>query len=231
MANKERYSRNAETFSWEEMARIQQKSICVIGCGGLGGCVIQSFARFGVRKITVVDGDVFVESNLNRQIFSDQKVLGQKKAIVIQEALKLINEEVEVVAYTEMLTAENAAMILSNHDLVVDCLDNIETRHVVAKQCTKLAIPMVHGAIGGFYGQVANIFPGDRMMDKIYAKQNHQVEGIEKKLGNPPFIPQAIAAIQCSEGLKILSGKGRILRNELLYIDLWDNSFETITFM
>ena len=230
MANKERYSRNAEAFSWEEMARIQQKSICVIGCGGLGGCVIQSFARFGVGKITVVDGDVFVESNLNRQIFSDQKVLGQKKAIVIQEALKLINEEVEVVAYAEMLTAENAAMILSNHDLVVDCLDNIETRHVVAKQCAELAIPMVHGAIGGFYGQVANIFPGDGMMDKIYAKQNHQVEGIEKKLGNPPFIPQAIAAIQCSEGLKILSGKGRVLRNELLYIDLWDNSFEIITF-
>ena len=230
MMIKERYSRNAETFSQEEMALIKEKKVCVIGCGGLGGHVIQSFVRFGIKEITIIDGDIFAKNNLNRQVFSSEVTLGSNKALVVQAALWDINSEVKVTAYPEMLTEDNAETILSGQDIVIDCLDNIATRHIIAKYCTNLEIPLVHGAIGGFYGQVANIFPADGMMDYIYKKEHEEGGGIEKRLGNPPFMPQLVAAIQCSEGLKILSGRSEVLRNELLHIDLLHNNFETIKF-
>lgn len=230
MKIEERYSRNAEAFSAEEMARIRKKSACIIGCGGLGGHVIQSLARFGVGRLTIVDGDVFTESNLNRQIFSNAETLGQNKARVIQATLVSINPDVAVTAVPEMLTAENGAEILAGHDLAVDCLDNVSVRMLAAELCTKLEIPMVHGAIGGFFGQVANIFPGDQMMRRVYPKGEATELGAESALGNPAFMSQIVAGIQCCEGLKMLAGRGNILRNDILFIDLLENSSELVHF-
>lgn len=231
MERKERYIRNAETFSWEEMANIQKKWVCVAGCGGLGGYVCQALARFGVGKITIVDGDIFNESNLNRQAFANTKTLGMNKALAAKEALTLINPDVAVKARPVMLSSENAAEILQEHDLAIDCLDSISTRFLLAKQCSGQGIPMVHGAIAGFYGQIANIFPGDGLLDLIYPDKGDAVHGLEKKLGNPAFTPQLVSAIQCSEALKLLAGRQNILRHSMLYVDLLNNSYEIIEFV
>lgn len=231
MERKERYIRNAETFSWDEMERIQKKSICVVGCGGLGGYVCQTLARFGVGKITTIDGDVFNESNLNRQAFANTKTLGMNKALAAREALTLINPDVAVMAHPVMLSSENAAELLQGHDLAIDCLDSIPSRFLLAKQCSDQGIPMVHGAIAGFYGQIANIFPGDDLLDLIYPNKGETISGLEKKLGNPAFTPQLVSAIQCSEALKLLAGRQNILRHSMLHIDLLNNSYETIALL
>jgi len=230
MEYKERYIRNAESFSWEEMENIKKKSICVAGCGGLGGYVCQTLARFGVGKITIIDGDIFNESNLNRQAFANTKTLGMNKALTAKKALTLINPDVAIEARPVMLTSENAAEILQEHDLAIDCLDNIPSRFLLAKQCSDQGIPMVHGAIAGFYGQIANIFPEDGLLDLIYTDKGEAVHGLEKKLGNPAFTPQLVSAIQCSEALKLLAGRQNILRHSMLYVDLLNNSYETIEF-
>lgn len=230
MEHKERYIRNAETFSWAEMENIQKKRICVAGCGGLGGYVCQTLARFGVGKITIIDGDSFNESNLNRQTFATVKSLGLNKALAAQEALAVINPDVAVAVQAVMLSSENAAQILPEHDLAIDCLDNIPTRFILAKQCAEQGIPMVHGAIAGFYGQIANIFPGDGLLDQIYPDQGKAESGLEKKLGNPAFTPQLVAAVQCSEALKILAERENILRHAMLHVDLLNNSYEIIEF-
>lgn len=230
MEHKERYIRNADTFSWREMDEIQKKRIFVAGCGGLGGYVCQTLARFGVGKITIADGDTFSESNLNRQAFANSKTLGMNKALAAKQALTLINPDVAVKIHPVMLSAENTAEILRRHDLAIDCLDSIQIRFLLAKHCSAQGIPMVHGAIAGFYGQVANIFPEDGLLDLIYPDKEDTEYGLEKKLGNPAFTPQLVSAIQCSEALKILAGRENILRRSMLYVDLLNNSYETIEF-
>lgn len=210
------------------MAAINEKHAGVIGCGGLGGYVCQALARFGVGRLTLVDGDVFAVGNLNRQMFATEDTLGLPKVEVCRWELGRINSQVSVTPRHIMLTDDNAEELLASVDLVVDCLDNPKARLTAARACERLDVPLVHGAIGGFFGQVANIFPGDRLLEYLYP--NPDARGLEKTLGNPVFIVQAIAAIQCSEALKILAGRPDILRNALLHIDLLHNKFETIEF-
>lgn len=226
--NSLRYARNRTSFSSEELALIAEKTVAVVGCGGLGGQVISSLARFGVGRLVIIDGDVFNESNLNRQRFATRRTLGKNKALATKRALKDINPEVEVVAYETMLTAENKLELLADCDLVVDCLDSIPARFLVAEAAAELKIPMVYGAIAGFVGQVAVVHPGDGLLELIYPQRG--AVGIEKSLGNPAFIPQLVGALQVSEALKILAGREEIMAMTMLYLDLSDNSFERIDF-
>ncbi|MDR0469542.1 MAG: HesA/MoeB/ThiF family protein, partial [Peptococcaceae bacterium] len=88
-------------------------------------------------------------------------------------------------------------------------------------------IPLIHGAIGGFYGQACCIFPGDDMLHLLYGGK--ESAPTNAAAGNPPFIAQMVAAIECSETLKLLAGK-EVLRKKLLLIDLLQNTFHTIDF-
>lgn len=228
--HKERYISNTQTFSWRQLELVTQKRVGIVGLGGLGGYVCQSLARFGVGSLTIIDGDVFQERNLNRQVFATAKTLEQSKALVCQKALAEINPDVAVTAHAVMLDESNAATLLQNLDLVVDCLDNIKARFVLADCCTALNIPLVHGAIAGFYGHVANIFPGDGLLSLIYPQGPNTSNGLEATLGNPPFTPQLVAALQSCEALKILTNSPKILRNAMLHVDMLENSYEVIEF-
>lgn len=223
----DRYKKNLNAFSKQEVLDIHTKKVCVVGCGGLGGYVMQSLARFGVLHLSVIDGDTFSTTNLNRQLFSAEDAIGRFKVHACKDRLAIINSDATVYAIPEMLTEQNADTLLAGHDLVLDCLDNIPSRRILDAGCRRLGIPYVHGAIGGFYGQVCSIFPGDDMLDSIYPPDSKE-HGVEQTLGSPAFIPQAVSAVQCSEALKILTGKGELLRHKLLYIDLLYNDFEII---
>lgn len=230
MEHKERYRCNANAFSWQEMDSINNKRVCIIGCGGLGGFVAQALARFGVGGITLVDGDIFRERNLNRQVFATEQNLGHNKALVCQQALSTINKNIDVKAEPLMLTAMNARKLLQNHDLVIDGLDNVKARFIAVKYCNELGIPFVHGAIGGFYGHVVNIFPGDDVLRFLYPAGEDSPPGLEATMGNPVFTPQLVAAVQCCEALKILAGRDNVLRNAILHVDMLDNSYDVIEF-
>lgn len=222
----ERYSRNITALSRAENESLGEKSICIIGCGGLGEYVLEMLGRLGIGQITIVDGDNFEESNLNRQIYSDTLSLRRGKVEKARERMLEVNPLINVKALHIQLDKNNARDILAGHDVIVDALDNIETRLNVQDNAEQLGIPVVHGAIGGWYGQVATIFPGDRLLDIIYA--NKDSEGIEKEMGNPSFIPALIASIQVSEAVKILIGRGELLRNKLLHIDLLEQEYEIL---
>lgn len=221
-----RYSRNTNAFSREEVEALRGKSVCVVGCGGLGGYVAMSLARFGVGRLTLVDGDVFDVSNLNRQLFCTENNLGKSKALEAKQALSAVNGEVQVKACMEMFSAESGARLLSGCDAAVDCLDSIPARLVLEECCEGAQIPLVHGAIGGFYGQVCCVFPGDALLHALYGGKSSAPP--DNSAGNPPFTPQLVAAIQCSEVLKLLAGREGLLRKKLLIIDLLQNTFLTI---
>lgn len=222
----ERYSRNMNTLSKEENDRLKEFKVCVVGCGGLGGYVIEMLGRIGIGSITAVDGDVFVESNLNRQILSSTETLGVGKALMAQHRMKKINPLVEVEIVPEMLTEENSLKILKNHHVVVDALDSIPTRLMLQESCKKLNIPMIHGAIAGWYGQVTTIFPGDDTLNKIYGVDKEK--GIEKEMGNPSFTPALAASIEVSEVIKLLIGRGELLRKKVLFIDLLSCEYDIV---
>lgn len=217
-----RYDRNG-IFTEEEIQRIGKAKVCIIGCGGLGGYILEMMARIGIGHITVIDGDVFNVSNLNRQILSTETNIGQSKVNSAKERMTIVNSEINMSYIDEYLNEDNAQRLLEGHDLVMDALDSITTRFLLQEACHALGIPFVHGAIAGWYGQVSVVFPGDKTLDLIYASR--QGEGVEKKIGNPSFTPSTIASIQVSEGLKVLLNKGEILRRKLLYVDLLQNEF------
>ncbi|MFT9497881.1 HesA/MoeB/ThiF family protein [Anaerosolibacter sp.] len=221
-----RYERNMTTLSLSENESLKNFKVCVVGCGGLGGYLIEMLGRLGIGSITAVDGDYFDETNLNRQLLSDMASLGVSKAMKAQERMGHVNPFIKIHAVTQRLTHENAGEILQGHHLVVDALDNIPSRVTVQNVAEDLGIPMVHGAIAGWYGQVTTILPGDRTLDLIYPVES--AKGIEQTLGNPSFTPALVASIQVSEALKILIGRGELLRKKILYINLLDNEFETI---
>lgn len=221
-----RYSRNKTTISEEENAILKASKVCVIGCGGLGGYVIEMLGRVGVGTITAIDGDVFDESNLNRQILSDTQTIGLSKAMIAQKRMSIVNPDITVTAVAEFLTEENSEALLKGHQVIVDALDQIPTRLLVQETAEKLNIPFVHGAIAGWYGQVTTIFPGDRTLNKIY--KNNTSRGKEKLLGNPSFTPALASSIQVSEVIKILLQRGDLLRNKFLFANLLEQEYEII---
>ncbi len=119
---------------------------------------------------------------------------------------------------------ENCDEIIQRHDLVVDALDNMTARRLLEDHCEKQNIPLIHGAIAGWYGQVSTIMPGDRTLQKIYPPDENK--GAETELGNPSFSPALVASIEVAEALKVLLHRGEILQNKLLTIDLLNQEYE-----
>jgi len=225
---KKRYLRNMKTLSEEDMKRLNESKVCVVGCGGLGGYIIEMLARIGVGYITAIDGDVFDESNLNRQLLSNIKNIGSSKAEEAKKRIELVNPDVTINPITTKIDQANANALLEGHNVVVDALDNINSRRVIQEYSSKLNIPMVHGAIAGFYGQVTTIYPGDNTLDILYSNNAQFNKGIEKELGNPSFTPPLVASIEVAEVIKILLNKGKPLRKKVLFIDLLNNNYDVV---
>lgn len=222
----ERYSRSIGTLSLQEIEKIRTARVVVVGCGGLGGYILEMLGRMGVGTLTAIDGDVFEESNLNRQLLSEMELLGTPKAAAAKKRMEAVNPEIQVNVRQQWLTESNAQSLLQGHDVIVDALDSIEARMIIHQAAERLGIPMVHGAIGGWYGQVTVILPGDTTFDHLYGKG--QQRGIEKVLGNPSFTPALVASIQTAEVIKLLIGRGELLRNRILRIDLLDQEYTII---
>ncbi len=134
-----RYLRNHDAISEAEQAILAQKRVLVVGCGGLGGYVIECLARIGVGYLRVVDGDVFDETNLNRQLLSSNMNLGRPKTLAAQQRVMAVNPLVEVEAFQSLLTAENAVQLLEGCDVAVDALDNVPIACCCSRQPKPLA--------------------------------------------------------------------------------------------
>lgn len=225
---KNRYERNIGTVSPQEQELLKQRSVCVIGCGGLGGGVIEGLSRLGVGRLTIVDGDVFDVSNLNRQVLSSEKNIGMLKAEEGRRQISEINSEVEVTSICAFYTEENSRDIIRGHDVVVDALDNIASRKLLEDTCEQENIPLVHGAIAGWHGQLAVIMPGDRLIHTLYDGDENY--GVEKETGNPSFTPAVVGALQVAETLKLLLGREGVLTNKLLTVDILQQQYEIIDF-
>ena len=216
-----RYDRNL-IISSNEQELLREKRVAVIGAGGLGGYVCEMLARMGIGHLLIFDFDTFSESNLNRQVVATESNLGKNKALEAKKRISEINSEVEAEAFTEKPGRENIVKLLSGCDLVIDCLDTVRDKLSLQGIAKELKIPMVHGAIGGWFGQVTTIMPGNDTLEIIYPSH----EEPDNSDGNPSFTPAIVAGIQVSEAVKVLLEYDDILQRKLLVIDTLANEFQ-----
>jgi len=226
-----RYSRNFNTLDPEEQALLGKSRVAVVGLGGLGGGVCELLARIGVGRLTLIDGDRFDISNLNRQLLSQEDNLGRSKAKEAKKRVNQINSSVKAFACPVFATQDNIRDLIQGAGLVVDCLDTIPARFDLQDASRDLNIPLVSGAIAGVSGQVTVIFPDDPGFELIYGSRSRSLDGdrgIETRTGNLAHCAMFIAALQVSETVKVLLGRGDALRKKLLIADLWTNSIEVM---
>jgi len=224
-----RYLRSYGTIGVDGQLALVRATVAVIGLGGLGGFVVEGLARMGVGKLVLVDGDTFDDHNLNRQLLSDETVLGLSKVQVAAERVRRINPVVETILYAEFAGPENLPNILSGVDVVVDALDRLPTRLILQMEAARAHVPMVHGAVAGWLGQVLTILPGDVGLRALYGNGEVPAQGAEAQLGCPAAAPMLVAAWQVHETIKLLLNKGELLRNKMLFIDASVNEVYTLT--
>jgi molybdopterin/thiamine biosynthesis adenylyltransferase len=228
-----RYMRNREIISLEEQLKLARSQVAVVGAGGLGGVLILLLARIGIGRLLVVDQDVFDESNLNRQALCTQDALGKSKSEQAVLVTGSVNAAVEVVPYQVKLGRSNASKILAGSDVIVDALDNVPDRFILEEASKQLGIPLVHGALAGFEGQLMAIFPDDPGLINLYGNEGTGIDkskSPESVLGVPTLTPSLIATLQAMEVLKIILKRGRPIRNAMLHVDMETSQINVFSF-
>jgi molybdopterin/thiamine biosynthesis adenylyltransferase len=223
-----RYLRNYGTIGVDGQLRLLRSCVAVIGLGGLGGYIVEGLARVGVGRLVLVDGDVFQDHNLNRQLLSQEENLGRSKAIVAAERVYEINRAVEVESVARYADASGLGQMLFGTDVVVDALDRLPMRIVLQEAAAKAGVAMVHGAIAGEMGQVMTILPGDKGLRALYGDGALPEHGAELELGTPPASPMMVAGWQVHEVVKLLTGRGDLLRMRMLFMDAMSGEVRTL---
>ncbi len=211
----EKYIRQIMLFGEEGQEKLRKATVFVVGAGGLGSPVSTYLAVAGVGKIILADFDSVELSNLNRQFLHHERDVGREKTRSAEKKLLSLNPEIKVETIREKITADNAGSIVPPCDIIIDALDNFDTRHVLNRLAVERNIPLVHGAVSGYRGQATTIIPGKTpclccIFPTTFKKEIFPV------LGTTPGV---IGTIQANEAIKYLTGQGDLLENRLL---LWD---------
>jgi molybdopterin/thiamine biosynthesis adenylyltransferase len=215
--------RNRDSISLQDQLKLAESEVAVVGAGGLGGTVIQLLGRIGIGAMTVVDCDVFDETNLNRQVFCTREWVGRPKALAVQAQMGAMNPAVVVHAHHVRLDSDNGPEILAGCRVIVDALDNVKDRLALEALAKSLGVPFVHGALAGFEGQLMTVFPEDQGLKQIYGRGDESAASANRPeflLGVPSITPSLVATLEAMEVLKILLNRGTTFRNKMVYIDL-----------
>ena len=209
----------------DQQQTLQQSRVAVIGCGGLGGYVIEELVRIGVGQLHLFDPDVFAPSNCNRQLNALSRTpgqtMGQNKAEVAAARSAAIHPFCALTPFpVDFRTVANEDALQVN--VVVDCLDTAQARRDLAALCTHNDIPLVHGAVNGWYGQVGVQLPGDDLIAHLYPERTVQPQAAPSVLS---FTVAVVASLQVSETVKLLLNLSSSLHNNWMPIDLKNNDF------
>lgn len=225
-----RYQRSLGTVGWDGQLALLRATCGIVGLGGLGGWIVEGLARMGVGRLILIDGDRFAENNLNRQALCWESTLGQHKTTAAAERVRQINPAVEAIVHTVWANADSLPQLLAGADVIVDALDSLPMRFTLQRAAQSLGVPMVHGAIAGYIGQVMTIFPGDPGLFALYPEGKSPERGAEALWGNPAATPMMIAAWEIQEVVKLITGRGQPLRNRMLLMDAEQGIVETLQF-
>jgi molybdopterin/thiamine biosynthesis adenylyltransferase/rhodanese-related sulfurtransferase len=209
--------------------KLLQSRILLIGAGGLGSPAALYLAAAGVGTLGIIDADVVDETNLQRQILHSTASLGEPKVESAARTIRELNPDVEVKAYKEQLTSENIERILGDGwDVIVDGADNFPTRYLVNDASVWHDIPVVHGSIFRFEGQVTVLKPGAGPCYRCLFPQPPPPELAPScaEGGVLGVLPGVIGSIQAAEALKLALGIGEPLVGRLLLYDALSGEFQ-----
>jgi molybdopterin/thiamine biosynthesis adenylyltransferase len=210
-----RFERQMPIFGEEGQQRIMSAVVGIVGCGGLGVNVITQLCMAGVTHFILCDHQTPELSNLNRQFIYAPGDM-RTKAMISAEWILVLNPGAEVQANSEPLTESNGALF-QGCDILVDCLDNFESRMVLSDLAESMGVPLVHAGVSGFDGQIAVFVPGR-------TRTLREMLGTMKEPSAPiPSVGAAVSAIASMEALevlKIISGIGTDNEGRLITVDM-----------
>ena len=211
----------------EGQLRLLDAKVLLLGAGGLGSPAALYLAAAGVGTIGVIDMDVVDESNLQRQILHNVDRVGDRKVDSAKKTLTALNPDVNVVTYDTRLGADNIMEILEGYDVVVDGADNFPSRYLLNDASVKLGIPVVHGSIFRFEGQVTVFDPrnGPTYRDMLPEPPPPEMAPSCAEAGVLGVLPGIVGSVQALEALKLILGVGDSLRGRLVAFDALEMSF------
>lgn len=136
-------SRTRTLLGDDAMERLGNASVAVVGVGGVGGYAVETLARSGVGRLTLVDADNVAQSNINRQIIALRSSVGQPKAMLLAERCRDINPDIEVEAKVAFLSEENVAEMVGNPDFVIDAIDTVAPKMALIRCCMERKIRII----------------------------------------------------------------------------------------
>ncbi len=227
----DRYSRQVlfREIGKEGQKKLGESSIVIIGCGALGGIIATSLVRAGIGKVKIIDRDFVEYHNLHRQIvFDEEDVKSQTpKAVAAERHLKKVNSAIDIEGVVADVNYSNVEDLVRGADLILDGLDNPETRFTINDAAVKLKIPWIYGAAVAASGMTMNIIPGETPCFRCVFPSPPPAGIIPTcdtagVVGAAPFI---IGSLQSAEAIKILVGARQVSR-EVVVIDVWEGTFD-----
>ena len=222
----ERYLRQLPLLGEEGQFKLAAASVFIAGTGGLGSPVATYLAAAGVGRIVLLDGDTVDTTNLNRQFLHHTADIGREKAQSGVEKLCALNPEIQISAVCERLTEKNVVRLVGECDIIVDALDNDETRRILAEFAVQKGLPYFHAAVSGFSGQFASFYPKEGPCYFCV------FSAAESKYENPVFpivgtTAGIIGSMEAGEVIKYITGKGTSV-GQLFIWDGMNNSLNSI---
>jgi adenylyltransferase/sulfurtransferase len=211
-----RYKRQLEVSGWENSTqeKLKNSKVFIAGAGGLGSPVLYYLAAAGVGHIKICDRDKVELSNLNRQILYNISDTGSWKAETASAKTSLLNDSIKIV-YFNSEAGLNLLNEIKECNIIVDCLDNFESRHILNRISLQSGIPMMHAGVSEYYGQMTFLQPGETPCLACFIP-----ESIKKETkGIVGAMAGIVGSMQAIEVIKFLTGTGDILKNRLLHID------------
>jgi sulfur-carrier protein adenylyltransferase/sulfurtransferase len=212
--------------------KLKKARILVVGAGGLGCPVLQYLSAAGLGKICIMEFDAVDETNLQRQVLYGSDDVGKLKSIIAKNRLEHLNLHGTTEIINLRLDAGNALAVIKDFDLVVDATDNLETRYIINDSCVILNKPMVHGSIFRYEAAVSvfNYQGGPTYRCFNPRSQNSNIKNPKPAdVGLFGVLPGIAGTYMANEVLKILTGSGEILSGKILFFNIFNNTFRTLT--
>ena len=229
----DRYSRHIimDEIGPERQAILLDSRVAVVGAGGLGAPVIQYLAAAGVGELVVIDDDVVERSNLQRQVIHADDDVGRPKVDSAAAFIERLNPDVAVETHQTRLTADNASSLIADCDVVVDASDNFPTRYLVNDVCRLADIPVAHGAIYKFEGQVTTLVPDGPCYRCLFAEAPEPGTVPDcATTGVLGVLPGTVGCLQATEAVKLLVDMGEPLVGTMVCYDAMALSFERVPY-
>lgn len=228
----QRYSRHIilPEVGGKGQKKIAGAKVFIVGAGGLGCPVGYYLTAAGVGTIALMDNDSVELSNLQRQIAHSINTVGVNKAESAKKTFEALNPDVEIIAIKERINNKNILDLIKDYDIIVDGSDNFPTRYLINDACVMLKKPLVSGAILRFEGQVTTIIPGEGPCYRCLFEDPPPPGLVPscQEAGVLGVLPGVIGALQATEVLKLILGKGKPLNGQLLIYEALTSNFRKV---